>query len=82
MKWRKINLVLHRDIGYLCVGLTLAYSISGITLNHISPGFNPSYLIEKSSASVSPVPDGSKPDMEYIQTILRELDEKGKYKNG
>jgi hypothetical protein len=82
MKWRKFNFVLHRDIGYLCVGLTLAYTISGITLNHISPGFNPSYTIEKSSASVSPLHKGLQPDMEYITNILKELGEKGKYKNG
>jgi len=29
MKWRKWNNILHRDIGYLCVGLTVVY-VSGV----------------------------------------------------
>ena len=81
-KWRKINFILHRDIGYLCVGLTLIYAVSGITLNHISPTFNPNYQIEKTTGSVSPLAKGTEPDMEYIQKILGELGETGKYKNG
>ncbi|MFT5698466.1 MAG: hypothetical protein ACI8ZB_001321 [Desulforhopalus sp.] len=82
MKWRKLNFILHRDIGYLCVGLTIIYAISGITLNHISPSFNPNYRIEKSTGTVSPLGHGAKPDMEYIRKILGELGETGKYKNG
>lgn len=34
MRWRPTLIVLHRDIGFLCVGLTLAYAISGIAVNH------------------------------------------------
>ena len=34
MRWRPTLVVLHRDIGFLCVGLTLAYAISGIAVNH------------------------------------------------
>lgn len=82
MKWRKINFILHRDIGFLCVGLTLVYAISGITLNHISPSFNPNYHIVKSEASVTPLRQGNSPDIEYINSLLKELGESGKYKNG
>ncbi len=82
IKWRKVNFILHRDIGYLCVGLTIIYAISGITLNHISPAFNPNYHIDKTTASVSGLAVGEQPDTEYIQKVLDELDENGKYKNG
>jgi len=34
MKMRRLIRILHRDIGYLCVGLILVYSISGIVANH------------------------------------------------
>lgn len=81
MNWRKWNYLLHRDIGYLCIGLTLIYAISGIALNHISPGFNPSYSIENSSGSVTPLPAGGKPDMHYIQSVLKEINEPGAFKN-
>ncbi len=40
--WRRWNRVLHRDLGYLCVGLTLIYAISGIAVNHVD-SWNPSY---------------------------------------
>lgn len=35
-KWRKWLRALHRDIGYLAVGLTFVYAISGIAINHIA----------------------------------------------
>ena len=33
--WRLIIRSLHRDIGYLAVGLTIIYALSGIAINHI-----------------------------------------------
>ena len=35
MKWRKWNIIIHRDLGYLCFGLTILYVISGVAVNHI-----------------------------------------------
>ena len=29
MKWRPTLFVLHRDVGFFCLGLTLVYAISG-----------------------------------------------------
>ncbi len=34
MRWRPALVSLHRDVGFLCVGLTLAYAVSGIAVNH------------------------------------------------
>lgn len=34
MRWRRRLITLHRDIGYLCVGLSLVYVISGVAVNH------------------------------------------------
>lgn len=81
MKWRKWNYILHRDIGYLCVGLTLVYAISGIVVNHISHNFNPSYSIDKVETRVAPLPSGENPDMEFIESVLQLLNEKGTFKN-
>lgn len=81
MGWRKWNFILHRDVGYLCIGLTLIYGISGIAVNHISPRFNPSYSVEKSSLNTTPLGADVKPDMEYILSVLAEAGETGKYKN-
>lgn len=34
MRWRARLVSLHRDLGYLAVGLTLAYAVSGLAVNH------------------------------------------------
>ena len=34
MKWRPRLYVLHRDVGFLCLGLTVVYAVSGIAVNH------------------------------------------------
>ncbi|MBC8316421.1 MAG: PepSY-associated TM helix domain-containing protein [Desulfobulbaceae bacterium] len=81
MKWRRINYVLHRDIGYLCIGLTLIYAISGVVLNHISHQFNPSYNIKKSETYIKPFPAGTEPDMTLVDDILSQLNETGAFKN-
>lgn len=76
-----MNFVLHRDIGFLCVGLTMLYGISGLVVNHISHDFNPSYKIERLEAKVEPIPDGTPLDMASINKILDQLKETGTYKN-
>lgn len=34
-RFRKVCLWLHRELGFLAVGLTLVYAISGLALNHV-----------------------------------------------
>ncbi len=54
MKWRKLNNILHRDIGYLIVGLTIVYAISGVAVNHIED-WNPNTHIEKEVREIEPI---------------------------
>ncbi len=35
VRWRPTLRALHRDIGYLAVGLTFVYAASGLAVNHI-----------------------------------------------
>lgn len=44
MKVRRLLRILHRDLGYFIVGMTIVYSLSGIFLNH-RHDFNPDYRI-------------------------------------
>lgn len=53
-KWRKWNNVLHRDIGYVVVAMTIIYGVSGLAVNHIAD-WNPNYKIEKEVLKVSPI---------------------------
>jgi hypothetical protein len=81
MNWKRINYILHRDIGFLCIGLTLLYAISGVVVNHISHSFNPSYKIEHTATKVNPVTEGTVMDMEVVNDILSQLKENRKFKN-
>jgi uncharacterized protein len=54
MNWRRWNNILHRDVGYLLVGMTLVYSISGIAVNHRAD-WNPNYRQEKQLLSIDPI---------------------------
>jgi hypothetical protein len=51
MKWRKWNNIFHRDLGYIAVGLTIIYSVSGLAVNHVAD-WNPSYKIEKTTFQI------------------------------
>jgi hypothetical protein len=53
MNWRRWNNVLHRDVGYFLVGMTLVYSISGIAVNHRAD-WNPSYEREQQLLVIEP----------------------------
>lgn len=34
VRWRKTLILLHRDVGFTCLGLTLVYAVSGLAVNH------------------------------------------------
>lgn len=53
MSWRRVNNVLHRDVGYLLVGLTLVYAVSGVAVNHVGD-FNPSYSTVQEDLTFAP----------------------------
>ena len=54
MNWRRLNNVLHRDIGYLAVGLTVVYGVSGLAVNHVRD-WNPSYRVERVALQIAPI---------------------------
>lgn len=51
IKWRRWNAAIHRDLGYLCAGLTVVFAVSGIAVNHRSD-WNPSYSVRQAEASL------------------------------
>jgi hypothetical protein len=53
MNWRKLNRILHRDIGYFFFGMSVIYGVSGIALNHIDD-WDPSYHIRNEKTQVDP----------------------------
>ncbi len=55
MRWRKLVIATHRDVGYFFAGLTVIYAISGIAVNHIDD-WNPNYVIRTEEVSVGELP--------------------------
>lgn len=72
MKWRKIVRIIHRDFGYLAVGLTIVYAVSGIAVNHVGD-WNPNYIIEKSSVEIPIVSDSTMLSPKMIMLVTSSL---------
>jgi uncharacterized protein len=47
----RLNIAVHRDIGYTCTSLILAYCLSGVAVNHIGD-WNPDFVISKQTVSL------------------------------
>jgi hypothetical protein len=71
-RWRHWNNVLHRDVGYLCVGLTLVYAVSGVAVNHVDT-WNPNWDIQRRTMSVAPLPGGDLASPDNVRTVLQRL---------
>jgi hypothetical protein len=69
VNWRRLNNVLHRDIGYLAVGLSIVYGVSGVAVNH-KADWNPSYRVAKTARRIEPIEASDR------ETIVREALEK------
>jgi hypothetical protein len=66
----KLNRSLHRDIGYLTVGFTLIFSISGIAVNHIQD-WNPNYSISKTEITIPPIETRGQEEM--VRHVLQHV---------
>lgn len=80
---RRWNNALHRDIGYLAVGMTLIYAISGIVLNHFKSGdfMHPDYSKSYYDLKVS-LPANGQIDKAYVMKVIEQAGEKtGDYKS-
>jgi hypothetical protein len=73
INWRKVNNVLHRDVGYFFFGMTIIYALSGIALNHIAD-WDPNYDIQNRSVQVDPSSISSSMKSEDIRALLIDLD--------
>ena len=80
MKWRKWNNIIHRDLGYLCFGLTIIYVISGVAVNHIQD-WNPTYIIERLNSTVDLRGVDISDNKALTSTVLIQLEEKAPLKN-
>jgi len=80
MKWRKWNNILHRDIGYVCVGMTVIYAVSGVAVNHIRD-WNPNFSVRRTTVYVGPVTAANPRSPAVIQDILARAGEGPEYRD-
>ncbi len=74
----KLNRSLHRDIGYLTVGFTLIFSISGIAVNHIQD-WNPNYAISRTERIIPPSDAGTQEEL--LEHVVRHVSLSGPIKS-
>lgn len=54
-RWRGWLRAVHRDLGYLGVGLTLIYALSGLAINHIQD-WDPNFVSTLRETKIEPIP--------------------------
>ena len=55
-RWRAWLRAIHRDIGYLAVGFTIIYALSGIAMNHIDD-WDPNFHATERTIKIAPIAD-------------------------
>jgi len=55
-RWRAWLRAIHRDVGYLAVGFTVIYALSGIAMNHIAD-WDPNFHATEVSRPIAPIAD-------------------------
>lgn len=55
-RWRAWLRAVHRDIGYLAVGFTIIYAVSGIAMNHLDD-WDPNFRASEVQLKITPIAD-------------------------
>lgn len=72
-RWRRWNAAIHRDLGYLCAGLTVVYAISGVAVNHTAD-WNPNYrTVERTVALDGDLAAGDPGAPAFAAAVLERL---------
>jgi len=75
MNWRKLNRVLHRDLGYFFFGMTIIYGVSGIVLNHKSGDGDASIVRRYQYFKMEAPINKENVNKSYILKLLADLEE-------
>jgi uncharacterized protein len=70
-RWRGWLRAIHRDVGYLAVGLTLIYALSGLAINHIQD-WDPNFTSFSRESKIAPI-SADVPDDEAIARVRKAL---------
>lgn len=76
---RKWNRIIHRDLGYLAVGLSLIYAISGFVVNHVQD-WNPNYEISHIRSNIGTIRFETEKADKSVKDILSKIGISENYK--
>ena len=77
IKWRRWNAAIHRDLGYLCAGLTIVYAVSGLAVNHRAD-WNPNYVQRTEVVGLEGVDLTAPSAPDFVPSVLRSLKLEGR----
>lgn len=60
-RWRAWLRAIHRDFGYVAVGFTVIYALSGLAINHIKD-WDPNFTSTEKTLTIAPIPDDASDD--------------------
>jgi uncharacterized protein len=69
-RWRAWLRAVHRDVGYLAIGFTVIYAVSGIAQNHIEDWGEVSFRSYEKTIQIAAVPDDA-PDEVAIEQVAK-----------
>jgi hypothetical protein len=67
-RWRAYLRSIHRDFGYLAIGFTVIYAVSGIAQNHIEDWGDVSFVATERTFTIPAIPDTT-PDIVAVKTV-------------
>lgn len=79
MKWRKLNHILHRDLGYFFTVAILIYAISGLAINHLRD-WNPNYSVETRKIKFDFPKDYRLITEDMVRNELKKIELEGEFK--
>ena len=66
-RWRAWLRAIHRDFGYVAVGFTVIYALSGLAINHIKD-WDPNFTSTEKTLTIAPIPDDAS-DAEAVKRV-------------
>jgi len=70
-RWRAWLRAIHRDVGYIAVGLTFVYALSGLAINHIKD-WDPNFHTYEKTMQVAPI-DPTLDDDAAVAQAMKEV---------
>ena len=70
--WRGWNRLIHRYLGFFCVGLVLVYAGSGLAVNHVGD-WNPNYIIRDDTVQLAELPAAGLASPALVDDVLDQL---------